>query len=275
MKQVLSREQVALMVATGWTLATTPAGDVLRKAGADPMPFEYEDEEDEPALELAQEAPVATPEPPPEPEPGSEEDEPGEEDEEPEDGDDGEDPADGDGPLSRDELPRDSKGRRRSPKSTVQEHGARISEVYVSLLNGASRQEILGSDAVKEWGVSERQLSNYIAAARKQFTQTADYVKKEEFGKALARYNDLYGRFFALDDWRGCQGVQRELVELMGLSEAKPAPMVQITNVKVDVLLQSRAWMEVQNVLVQALADEPAALKKAQVALLAYAEKEG
>ena len=273
--RVLSHEQVALMVASGWTLEATSSGSTLRR-GAELMPFEYDDEEEGPEVAVdggdpEGEEPAEDEAKEPTEEDAAEE-EPGEDEEEPEAEDDAANGEDDEDP--RDALPRDSMGRRRAPRISVAEHQARITEVYVSILNGASPQEIANSDSVKEWNVSERQLNNYVRQARAQFTRTAEYVKKEEFGKALARLNDLYGRFMAADDFRGCQGVQRDLTELLGLSEAKPAPAIQITNVKIDVLLQSRAFLEVQSVMVNALSDEPGALRKLQTALDAYAEKE-
>lgn len=171
------------------------------------------------------------------------------------------------------EQRRDSKGRKLSRRATADQRLTRINDVYVALIQGASRQDILNSDDVKAWGVTERQFNDYLLEARKQFEGLADYVKKEEFGKALARLNDLYGRFFANDDFGGCLSVQRELAQLLGLNEAKPAPAIQINSVKIGVLLDSQAWREIKAVLVDAFRDDQPAMVKLQGALTAYAAR--
>jgi hypothetical protein len=77
-------------------------------------------------------------------------------------------------------------------KSTKVEIENREYLVYRMLLSGMTRMEIMQNDAVKAWGLEERQIDNYIAAAKEQIAAIA-IPKREEFMKdAIAKLDDLY-----------------------------------------------------------------------------------
>lgn len=102
-------------------------------------------------------------------------------------------------------------------KATKGQMQQRVTEVYKLLLMGVDRAEIL-EHGRKTWNLERAQVDNLIARANQVFERKAAVVQDQEFGKALARLNDLYMRSMKVQDYKTCLAVQRELSSLLGLN---------------------------------------------------------
>jgi hypothetical protein len=74
-------------------------------------------------------------------------------------------------------------------KGTNVEVDGRVNAVYDLLLQAYSRTQILQYCSA-EWNISERQVENYIARARKLQQEVADQNRDEWFVAALSRLQD-------------------------------------------------------------------------------------
>jgi hypothetical protein len=74
-------------------------------------------------------------------------------------------------------------------KGTNVEVDGRVNAVYNLLLQAYSRTQILQYCSA-EWDISERQVENYIARARKLQQEVADQNRDEWFVAALSRLQD-------------------------------------------------------------------------------------
>jgi hypothetical protein len=74
-------------------------------------------------------------------------------------------------------------------KGTNVEVDGRVNAVYNLLLQAYSRTQILQYCSA-EWDISERQVENYIARARKLQQEVADQNRDEWFVAALSRVQD-------------------------------------------------------------------------------------
>ena len=74
-------------------------------------------------------------------------------------------------------------------KGTNVEVDGRVNAVYDLLLQAYSRTQILQYCSA-EWDISERQVENYIARARKLQQEVADQNRDEWFVGALSRLQD-------------------------------------------------------------------------------------
>lgn len=103
-------------------------------------------------------------------------------------------------------------------KSTVIEVEARVSTVLSLLVAGCTRREIIRYAAEKTtWGVCERQIENYIAAANRAFEELSKTSRAREIGRALARLDDLYAKSLRIQDYKGCLATQKEINDLLAL----------------------------------------------------------
>lgn len=91
----------------------------------------------------------------------------------------------------------------------------RVDKIYTILVRGVYDNSKIFELAKQEgWSVSERQIYNYINRARKLLEEQADVKREYEFGRSLARLNDLYNKALALLDFRACVTIQKEINKL-------------------------------------------------------------
>lgn len=69
------------------------------------------------------------------------------------------------------------------------------------------------------WGVTDRQLYNYIDRADDKFEEIADIHREKEFGKALFSLNLLFKKALKKTDYRTCLAVIKERNKLLGFYE--------------------------------------------------------
>lgn len=110
-------------------------------------------------------------------------------------------------------------------KATKGVKAERTEEVFVLLLNGFRRSEIL-KIFKKKYDLTERQTDYYIKWANDLFEQQASYTCDREFGKALRRYEDIYKRGKEKKDLWLCKSVQGDINKLLGLNKEKPGSLI-------------------------------------------------
>ena len=96
----------------------------------------------------------------------------------------------------------------------------RIGEVYLLLLRGASRADVLRHLADNE-GAAERTADWYIGKATDRFKAASKVNLEKERGRQLARLEDLYNRLFRIQDYRTALAVAKERSELAGIYPEK------------------------------------------------------
>lgn len=107
-------------------------------------------------------------------------------------------------------------------KSTNAELNKRVSLIYKLLLKGLDRADVLQYVAEKtDWRSSERMIDEYIARATVEITARAAINRDEEYGKALARIEDLYKSCMSIQDYKAALSVLKEGNELRDLYPAK------------------------------------------------------
>lgn len=104
-------------------------------------------------------------------------------------------------------------------KSTLAEVEKRINKVFDLLVNGATREQIFQYASEKaQWGVTQRQLDNYIAKANERISSIGKIHRELELGRAIARLHHLYFLSITLQNFSVALGVQKELNKLLSLN---------------------------------------------------------
>lgn len=104
------------------------------------------------------------------------------------------------------------------PKTTAAEIEQRINKVFMLLLDGKTRYDILQYTATT-YGINKRQTDSYIAEANALIEQEAEYIRTRHFGKAIAVLSRNIGDARQDKDWTNVVSSQRELDKLLSLYE--------------------------------------------------------
>jgi hypothetical protein len=117
---------------------------------------------------------------------------------------------------------------------------ARVDIVYRLLLLGLDRARILEHVERKysHWGVKTRTIDGYAARAKVLMVEAGYHDRPLESGRSLARKHDLYSRFYADKDWRGAQGVQKDIDNQLGLNAPLRVDIATVRQQLVDLLLE-------------------------------------
>lgn len=103
-------------------------------------------------------------------------------------------------------------------KATHAEIELRVTTVYGLIVAGCTRAEIVRYSTEKTtWGVSPRQIDDYIAQATVQLGEASKTTRSVELGKALSRLNDLYAKSLRIQDYKACLSMQKEISTLLAL----------------------------------------------------------
>lgn len=110
----------------------------------------------------------------------------------------------------------------RSGKASKSEMISRINLVLKLLLLGYKHNKILWYFKEKNdppLELSNMTITTYIRRATAEIEKKADFYKKRELGKALARLETLYEKSYIINDFKNCLAVQKEINDLLGLAE--------------------------------------------------------
>lgn len=93
-----------------------------------------------------------------------------------------------------------------------------FNEVLALWIDGYQRKAIVQYCA-ENHGISERHTDNYLAKVYKEISNNSKEHRTKLVNQSLRRYNDLYDRNLAIQDYRECRAVQDSIVKLFGISE--------------------------------------------------------
>lgn len=102
-------------------------------------------------------------------------------------------------------------------KSTAAEVELRITTVFNMLLAGAKRADIIATADKKSWGVTDRQIDNYISDARVLIAEYATVERSKVISYARARLEFLFKLAVSVSDVKTALATQREINQLEGL----------------------------------------------------------
>ena len=107
---------------------------------------------------------------------------------------------------------------KKSEKATVIE---RTELVFTMQTRGYRRCEIIQYASENGWDIGDRQVDNYILKANEILQAQSETVRERELGRAISNFRELYKKSFEIHDFKACKDIQKEIVSLLGLSEAK------------------------------------------------------
>ncbi len=97
----------------------------------------------------------------------------------------------------------------------------RIHDVYLMLVQGRRRFEIIERILADNPGIKTRTIDNYIRDAKDRLYAEAKTERDYERGKAIARLDDQYRKADEAGDHRGAAQVEKVRIELLGLAAPK------------------------------------------------------
>lgn len=99
----------------------------------------------------------------------------------------------------------------------------RIDAVVQMLLSGLTSRDIFrySSEPAQNWGVTARQIDNYIVEATSLIAATLETGREKVLETELAQRRHLYAQALAQGDVRTALAVKKDLCELLGLYPAK------------------------------------------------------
>lgn len=108
-------------------------------------------------------------------------------------------------------------------RATEAEFALRVDAVLQLLLGGAQRRDIIrfGSAPEQAWNVSDRQITDYIAAATQALEESLEKDRDRLISRELAQRQHLYAAALSSGDVRTALAVKKDLCELLGLYPAK------------------------------------------------------
>jgi hypothetical protein len=101
-------------------------------------------------------------------------------------------------------------------KTTDAEIIVRVETVMEMILKGLSRAEIVRNSA-KLWNIKSRQSDELISRAKQIIQEQSNKNIEENFAIAMNRYNMLFQKNFAVQDYSECRQVQQAINKLLGL----------------------------------------------------------
>jgi len=112
----------------------------------------------------------------------------------------------------------------------------RVAKVKESILVGFTTKEIrerFGDEKSKYYfGVSTRQIDNYIAKAKEEIRASSNFDKTKELGRAIERYDMLFKASMASNKIKEATTINKELSTLLGLIQ-KPDETPQTINTEI------------------------------------------
>lgn len=154
-------------------------------------------------------------------------------------------------------MPISEKSRGEGKKATVAQTTVRLNKIFDLLLSGYTRGQILQyvSDPKQDWGLSERQVDNYIKGANELIANAAHDYQANAFETALARLTNLYQACVRVQDFGQALQVQKEINKLLSLYRPPAPQTIRIEDVREQAVADIRAGRITYPALVEALND--------------------
>lgn len=93
-----------------------------------------------------------------------------------------------------------------------------VNELTELIINGYSRKQIVQYCA-ETHNIAERQVDNYLSQVYNNISNDLGKYRKSLIKQSIKRFNDLYDRNSAIQDYRECRQVQESIIKLFGLNE--------------------------------------------------------
>lgn len=92
-----------------------------------------------------------------------------------------------------------------------------VSKMFDMLLNGLTRDQILKyvRSEKNKLQITEEDIPALIAAAEARLAEFSQYEYQTELGRILKRYDDLYQRSYAINDFKACAQIERMRAEVL------------------------------------------------------------
>ena len=104
-------------------------------------------------------------------------------------------------------------------KASNAEIELRIQTVAEMLIKATGREKILRYCA-DNWNIQERQSDEYISRALDKIKKNREFIDiQQEIDLQKARFEDLYGKNYIIQDYRECRQVLDSIAKLLGLNE--------------------------------------------------------
>src|SRR5574343_463096 len=104
---------------------------------------------------------------------------------------------------------------KKSDAATIQK---RVDHIYKLILNGENTRKIYRNPSIKKWNVTTRTIDTYIAKAREQLAEYAEYDKTAEYARAIHRLNKIYDLAITAGDLSNARGTIKDLLQLHGIA---------------------------------------------------------
>lgn len=114
-----------------------------------------------------------------------------------------------------------TKAKKTNELSNIATFNKRINIVYSMLLAGLRRYDIFQECKKLEWGVSERQIDNYIAEAKKIVELESKENRSYEFARSLSRFETLYTKALKVQDLKTAVTIIDKRNRMLGIAEPK------------------------------------------------------
>ncbi len=101
-------------------------------------------------------------------------------------------------------------------KATDAEIASRVAKIHKFIVAGASRATIVQYGST-QWSISDRQVDDYIASAKKILVAQTDRDKDNNLALALERMQEIYQQCMAAKNFKGAIASQVEINKLLGL----------------------------------------------------------
>lgn len=106
-----------------------------------------------------------------------------------------------------------------SKKCSNAEIEARVGEVLDLVLTGSTRSEIVRYGSKQGWGVSSRQIDDYIADARAEIAEINKITATETMEMIVRNMWMLFKRCIAKDDFQTAKGILVDIAKFKGLAQ--------------------------------------------------------
>lgn len=105
-------------------------------------------------------------------------------------------------------------------KSTKGKIAERVAEIIPMILEAKRRTDIIRFGSEK-WGITERQVENYITKANNFLKERAEKDMDLNYSKAVHRYEELYRKSLEKKDLKTCVTINEKLAHLQGLDKTQ------------------------------------------------------
>lgn len=104
--------------------------------------------------------------------------------------------------------------RARADAATVDQ---RVDTIATLILQGKTTSKIRRNPAIRKWKLADRTIDEYIAKARQEIRARGEFDKVDEFAKAIARLEQLYGMAVEDRNVSAARAVVNDLCRLVGI----------------------------------------------------------